>query len=68
MTNAESTQANFHTIVTVQDNKLSNTTSNNFFCLPNEKKKKKKTAENNHTQTLPSEKMWNKHKATMHEK
>ena len=34
---AESAQANSHTVVTVQDNHLSNVTSDHFICLPNEK-------------------------------
>ena len=38
MTNAESAQANSYKIVTVEDDHLSNTTSNHFFCPPNEKK------------------------------
>ena len=38
MTNAESTQANSRTIVTVNDDHLFNATSNHFFYLPNEKK------------------------------
>ena len=42
MTSAESAQAYSHTIVTAQDDHLSNATS--FFCLPNEKKLSKTTA------------------------
>ena len=38
MTNAESAQANSCPIVTVQDDHLSNSTSDYFFLLPNEKK------------------------------
>ena len=38
MAYAESTQANSCLIVTVQDNHLSNVTSDHFFWLPNEKK------------------------------
>ena len=38
MTNAETTQANSYKIITVQDDHLSNMTSNHYFCLPNVKK------------------------------
>ena len=61
-TNAESAQANSGTIVTIEDDHLSNATSDHFFCLPNEKK----PVHNNQYKTLPSEEMGNKHKAAMH--
>ena len=38
-TNAESAQTNSHPIVTVQDNHMSNATSNHFFLTPKWKKK-----------------------------
>ena len=38
MTNAEFAQPNSHPIMTVQDDHLSNVTSDHFFWLPNEKK------------------------------
>ena len=43
MTNAESAQANSHTIITVFDDHLPNMTSDHFFCLPNEKNLSKTT-------------------------
>ena len=49
MTNAESTQANSHTIVTVQDDRLSNATSDHFFVSQMKKRLSKITTE-----------MWNK--------
>ena len=64
MTNAESAQANSHTIITVSDNHLSKATNDQFLCLPNEKKPVK----NNHYKTLPSKEMGNKHKVTVHKK
>ena len=42
-TNAESAQATSHPVVTVQDDHLSNATSDYFFWLQNEKKKLSKT-------------------------
>ena len=42
-TNAESTQANSRSVVTVQDDHLSNATSDYFFWLQNEKKALSKT-------------------------
>ena len=55
-TNAESAQANSCPIVTVQDDHLSNTTSDYFFWLSNEKKPVK-----NNYKTLSSEVMQKKH-------
>ena len=37
ITNVESAQANSHTFITVEDDKLSNATSGHFFSLPNKK-------------------------------
>ena len=42
-TNTEFAQANSPTIVTVQDDHLSNATSDQFFCPPNEKNLSKTT-------------------------
>ena len=58
MTNAESTQANSHTIITVFDDHLPNMTSDHFFCLPNEKNLSKTTTTN-----FTQQKMANKHNA-----
>ena len=57
MANAGSTQANYHTIVIVQDDHGSNATSEHFFLSL---KWKKKPVENNHYKTLPREEMANK--------
>ena len=57
-TKAESAQANSLPIVTVQDDHLSNTTSNHFFLTP----KWKKTVQNNNYKTLSSEGMPKEHK------
>ena len=62
MTNADSTQDNSHTIVTVYDNHLSNMTSNFFVS------QMKKTFIKQPLHNLPSKEMGNKHKSTMHKK
>ena len=64
MTSAESAQANSYTIVTVQDDRLSNTTSDHFFFVSQVKKNLSKTT----ATKLYHAKKWETIMETMHKK